>query len=144
MLIMQSMGLFSKSIVVIVEDNPALADIYKTRLEIFGYKVLIAADGEVALQLIQNEHPALVLMDLMIPKISGGEVLKQMRASEWGKDVKVQIISNLNEAEAPADLRALGIEGYSVKANLRNDDLDNIVNNILAPPTDHNDSMIVG
>lgn len=141
---MLNMGLFSKSKVVIVEDNPALAEIYKVRLEIFGYKVLIAPDGEVALQLIEQEHPALVLMDLMIPKISGAEVLKQMRASEWGKDVKVQIISNINESDAPQGLRELGIEGYSVKANLRNDDLDNIVNNILEPPSSSSNQTIVG
>lgn len=136
------MGLFSKPKVVIVEDNPALAEIYKVRLEIFGYKVLTAADGEIALQVIQQEHPELVLMDLMIPKVAGADVLRQMRASDWGKDIKVQIISNLNEAEAPQDLRTLGIEGYTVKANLRNDDLDNIVNNILAPPDSDNPTVV--
>lgn len=138
------MGLFSKSKVVIVEDNPALAEIYKVRLEIFGYEVLIAPDGEAALQVIEQEHPSLVLMDLMIPKVSGAEVLRQMRASDWGKDIKVQIISNMNESEAPQDLRSLGIEGYSVKANLRNDDLDNIVNNILEPPTSHSNPVVTG
>lgn len=137
------MGLFSKPKVVIVEDNPALSEIYKTRLEIFGYKVFTAADGEIALQVIQQEKPELVLMDLMIPKVAGVDVLRQMRANEWGKDVKVQIISNVNESEAPAELRALGIEGYSVKANLHDDDLDNIVNNILAPPDPNGDHSIL-
>lgn len=136
------MGLFSKPKVVIVEDNPALAEIYKTRLEIFGYKIFTAGDGEIALQVIQQEQPELVLMDLMIPKVSGADVLKTMRNSDWGKDIKVQIISNLNEAEAPAGLRDLGIEGYSIKANLRDDDLNNIVDNILAPPSDGNNAVV--
>lgn len=128
------MGLFGTGPkVVIVEDNLALSEIYKVRLEILGYKIINAFDGEQALQLIQQERPKLVLLDLMIPKVSGEQVLATMRANDWGKDIKVQIISNLNEADAPAGLRDLGIEGYSVKANLKNDEIDQIVGNILTP-----------
>lgn len=128
------MGLFgSGPKVVVVEDNTALADIYKVRLEILGYKVFNAYDGQQALDIIQREKPRLVLLDLMVPVIAGDQILARMRASDWGKDIKVQIISNLNEADAPAGLRDLGIEGYSVKANLQNDQLDQIVNNILNP-----------
>jgi len=118
---------------VIVEDNPALAEIYKTRLELIGYTVFVAPDGEIALSVIEREQPDLVLLDLMIPKISGGEVLERMRASEWGKAIRVYVISNLNEHEAPANLRQLGIEGYAVKANLTDDDIDRLVDNILMP-----------
>jgi hypothetical protein len=56
-----------------------------------------------------------------------------MRSSTWGKDIKVLIISNLNEADAPVGLREKGIEGYAVKANLSNDQLDALVDNILKP-----------
>lgn len=119
--------------VVIVEDNEALAEIYKVRLEILGYKVLNAYDGEEALRLIEQEQPRLVLLDIMIPKVSGDVVLQTMRANDWGKDIKVQVISNLNENDAPQNLRQYGIEGYSVKANLANDQIDQIVNNILTP-----------
>ncbi|MCA9345716.1 response regulator [Candidatus Saccharibacteria bacterium] len=119
---------------VIVEDNPALAEIYKTRLELIGYQCYTAADGEAALVLIERELPDLVLLDMMIPKLSGGEVLERMRASEWGKNIRVYVISNLNEREAPANLRSLGIEGYAVKANLTDDDIDKLVDSILMPP----------
>lgn len=119
--------------VVIVEDNPALADIYKTRLEILGYQCFAAYDGEEALAVIERELPSLVLLDLMVPKIAGDQILARMRASSWGKDIKVLIISNLNEADAPAGLREQGIEGYAVKANLTNDMLDRFVDQILKP-----------
>jgi len=119
--------------IVIVEDNFALADIYSTRLGIIGYRCFVAKDGVEALAVIEKEKPDLVLLDLMIPKIAGGDVLKQMRASDWGKDVRVYIISNLNEEQAPPDLRDLGIEGYTVKSNLRNDDIDDLVDRILTP-----------
>ncbi len=119
--------------IVIVEDSPPLADIYKTRLELCGYQTYVAYDGISALYTIQTEMPDLVLLDMMVPAIAGDEVLKRMRASEWGSKIPVYIISNLNEEDAPAGLRELGIEGYSVKANLANDEIDNIVNNILKP-----------
>ncbi len=119
--------------VVIVEDNEALAEIYKVRLEILGYKVLNAYDGEEALRIIEQEQPRLVLLDIMIPKVSGDVVLQTMRANDWGKDIKVHIISNLNENDAPQNVRQYGIEGYSVKANLANDQIDQIVNGILSP-----------
>ena len=119
--------------VVVVEDNAALNDIYKTRLELLGYECFAAYDGEMALAVIEQELPNLVLLDLMVPKIAGDQILAKMRASSWGKTIKVLIISNLNEADAPAGLRAQGIEGYAVKANLTNDDIDKLVDDILKP-----------
>jgi DNA-binding response OmpR family regulator len=128
--------------VVIVEDNVALADIYKTRLEMLGYICFVCLDGEVALETIENERPQLVLLDLMVPKIAGDQILERMRASEWGKKIKVLIISNLNEADAPAGLRNFGIEGYVVKANLSNDQLDQMVDNILKPDDQKEDVVL--
>ncbi len=128
---MEPFGLSSK--IVIVEDNVSLADIYKTRLEILGYTCFLAYDGEEALATIQKELPDLVLLDLMVPKIAGDQILEKMRASDWGKNIKVLVISNLNEADAPAGLRNRGIEGYAVKANLSNDQLDKLVDSILKP-----------
>ena len=119
--------------VVIVEDNFSLADIYKTRLEILGYQCFVANDGEQALDVIRTELPNLVLLDLMVPKLAGDQVLARMRSSDWGKDIKVLIVSNLNETDAPAGLREQGIEGYAVKANLTNDMLDQLVDKILKP-----------
>jgi len=118
---------------VIVEDNASLNDIYKTRLEVLGYQCFSAYDGEEALALIERELPDLVLLDLMVPKIAGDQILARMRASEWGKNIKVLVISNLNEADAPAGIREQGIAGYAVKANLTNDQLDRFVDSILKP-----------
>ncbi len=132
----------ANSKIVIVEDNIDLAEIYKTRLEILGYKISLAYDGQVALEIIEREIPNLVLLDLMVPIIAGDEILKRIRASDWGKDIKVQIISNLNEADAPAGLRQQGIEGYAVKANLSNDQLDALVDAILMPVGQEESSIL--
>lgn len=122
-----------KQKIVIVEDNSSLAEIYKTRLELLGYTCFAAYDGVEALAIIEKELPDLVLLDLMVPKIAGDQILERMRSNEWGKDIPVYIISNLNESDAPAGLRELGIEGYAVKANLSDDQLDQLVDNILKP-----------
>jgi len=119
--------------VVIVEDNISLADIYKTRLELLGYQCFAAYDGEEALRVIEQERPQLVLLDLMVPKIAGDQILARVRATDWGKHIKVLVVSNLNEADAPAGLREQGIEGYAVKSNLTNDMLDRFVDQILKP-----------
>ncbi len=121
----------TKAIVVLVEDDPFLADIYKTRLELAGIDCEVAGDGLKGLNLIEHDEPALVLLDLMLPEMSGDQVLKAMRESDWGKNTKVLIMTNISESEAPAGLRELGIEGYIVKANLVLDNLPGIVTNIL-------------
>lgn len=129
----------AKQKIVIVEDNFALADIYKTRLEIIGYDCKVAHDGMAALDLIERVSPDLVLLDLMVPRIAGDEILRRMRDSEWGKDIRVFVISNLNEQDAPEGLRELGIEGYAVKVGLTDDDIDKLVDKILKP-TDQEES----
>jgi DNA-binding response OmpR family regulator len=122
--------------IVIVEDNSALADIYKTRLELLGYTCFIGYNGITGLYFIQKEIPDLVLLDLMIPDIPGDKVLETMRKSDWGKNIKVLVVSNLNESEASPNLRQLGIEDYLVKANITDDQIDQIVNRILQAPAE--------
>jgi len=129
----------SWSKIVIVEDNASLADIYKTRLEILGYVCFVAYEGLQALSLIEKERPSLVLLDLMLPKLAGDQILKVMRSTDWGKNIKVLVISNLNEADAPAGIRDQGIEGYAVKANLSDDQIDRLVDDILKPTDQQED-----
>jgi DNA-binding response OmpR family regulator len=134
---MEQFGLSQK--VVIVDDNVDLVETYKNRLELLGYTCFVAYDGIDALALIKKELPNLVLLDLMVPKIAGDQILEIMRHSDWGKNIKVLIISNLNEADATPGLREQGIEGYAVKANLSNDQLDQLVDSILKPPGQEED-----
>lgn len=128
--------------IVIVEDNFALSDVYKTRLELLGYSCFVAYDGVQALSVIEKELPDLVLLDLMVPKIAGDQILERMRESDWGKTIKVMIISNLNEVDAPAGLRNLGIEAYAVKANLADDQIDDLVDAILKPAGQAEDVLL--
>jgi DNA-binding response OmpR family regulator len=137
---MDQFGIAKK--IVIVEDKPELSEIYKTRLELLGYKCFTAFDGKTALSLIEEELPDLVLLDMMVPVIAGDEILRTIRASDWGKDIPVQVLSALNEVDAPSGLRDLGIAGYAVKSNLTDDQLDILVDNILKPADQTEDIVL--
>lgn len=122
--------------IVLVEDDKMLAELYQTRLEMAGYNCLVANDGLSGLALIEKELPDLVLLDLMLPFASGDEVLRAMRTTDWGKDMKVIFLTNISESEAPEGLQELGFERYIVKANLVNDQLAEIVKTYILPSPD--------
>lgn len=113
--------------IVIVEDDAMLADIYQTRLELAGYTCFVAHDGAAGLDLIRQQLPDLVVLDIMLPQMSGDEVLAAMRDSNWGKDIKVLIATNISEAEAPESLEKLTFDRFIIKANLVHNQLAEIV-----------------
>jgi CheY-like chemotaxis protein len=117
--------------IVVVEDDKMLAEIYQISLQNEGYLVVLAHDGPSALTVIQNEMPDLILLDLMLPQMSGDEVLQHIRESEWGKDLKVIITTNISESEAPDGLSKYGFERYLVKANTAPSELVQIVSQTL-------------
>lgn len=121
--------------IVLVEDDLMLSEIYQTRLTLSGHECKVAYDGLTGLNLIRTATPDLVLLDLMLPQLSGDNVLEQMRESDWGKDIKVIILTNISEAEAPLKLDSLKFERYIVKVNLGHDDLVKIVNATLGIPS---------
>ena len=121
--------------IVVVEDDKMLAEMYQYSLQNHGYTVVLAYDGPSALTVIENELPHLILLDLMLPQMSGDQVLKHLRESVWGKDLKVIITTNISESEAPETLRELTFERYLVKANTPPSQLVQIVKQTLTPET---------
>jgi DNA-binding response OmpR family regulator len=117
--------------IILVEDDVMLAEIYQTRLELAGHSCKVAHDGLDGLLLIKQELPDLVLLDLMLPQMSGDEILREMRKSDWGKDIKAVFLTNISESEAPDGLDQLKFERYIVKANLTNNQLAEVVDEIL-------------
>lgn len=103
--------------IAIIEDDRDLQFIYKMKFETAGYKVMAAADGEKGLEVVESFRPDLILLDLRMPKMSGDEMLTRLRASDWGKDMRVIILTNISKSEAPPVLRFLHVERYIVKAH---------------------------
>ncbi len=103
--------------VVIVEDDQSIIDIYKFKLEHEGFAVTEAHDGQEGLQIIKEFDPELILLDLRMPVMSGDIMLAHLRATEWGSDIKVIVLTNISKDEAPPGLRFLNVDRYIVKAH---------------------------
>lgn len=104
--------------VLLAEDDRFLRRACEVGLRQRGITVIIAADGEEALRLARAERPDLVLLDLMMPRMSGVEVLRALRDDPATRDLRVLVLSNSSREQDVQEMMRLGVEGYLVKANL--------------------------
>jgi DNA-binding response OmpR family regulator len=104
--------------IAIIEDDLAIAQMYRMKFEAEGYHVDIAENGKLGLALCEQMKPDLILLDLMMPEMNGDEMLEKMRATDWGKGIKVIILTNVGEQEAPDKLKSLNVCAYIVKAEM--------------------------
>ncbi|MEI7690554.1 MAG: response regulator [bacterium] len=104
--------------ILLVEDDSALRDIYSTRFLAEGYEVVTAADGEQALTTAVKEKPNLILLDVMMPKISGFDVLDILRTTPETKDSKIIIMTALSQPSDMSKGRNLGADDYLVKSQV--------------------------
>ena len=102
--------------IVYVEDELFFATIISRLLAEAGYAISIAEDGEKGLALIRAERPDLVLLDLVLPKIAGKDVLRELKADPATKDIPVVVLSNLSAEADQREMADLGAGGYYVKA----------------------------
>jgi CheY-like chemotaxis protein len=101
--------------VLFVEDDPALADMYRTKLELDGYVVTVAKDGEEALSRASADPPDLVFLDIRLPKMDGIRVLEELRAQERTRHLPVVILSNYSDDEWRERVRELGALEWLIK-----------------------------
>ncbi len=103
--------------VLLVEDDFFIRDVYRMALEQKGYQVLLAEDGKQALEIYDRELPDLVLLDIMLPRLGGMEVLKYIRkkADKTGK-TPVIMMTNLDTAESVEQAMELGATQYWLKS----------------------------
>jgi DNA-binding response OmpR family regulator len=103
--------------IAIVEDEPTISEMYRLKLELEGFTVVSAMNGQEGLEIIKKHKPDLVLVDIKMPVMTGDEMLEKLRATDWGATVKVIILTNISRDEAPHSLRLLNIDRYIVKAH---------------------------
>lgn len=104
--------------IAIIEDDPTIHQMYRLKFESEGFDVQLAGDGRTGVELVKTFKPDIVLLDLQMPEMDGLGALRQIRGHDWGKHIPVIILTNLGEEESPKELKALGISGYIVKAEL--------------------------
>lgn len=104
--------------VLLVEDEPALCDIYSTKLLMSGYEVAIAHNGVEGLEQARGGHPQIVLLDIIMPVKDGFEVLQELKADPATKGIPVILLSNLGQDPEIKKGMDLGAARFLIKANL--------------------------
>jgi CheY-like chemotaxis protein len=118
--------------IMLVEDDKSLREIYGVRLLAEGYEIISAGDGEEALAMAVKEKPDLILSDVMMPKISGFDMLDILRSTPETKDVKVIMMTALSSEDQRARGETLGANRYLVKSQVGIEDVVRTVHDVLA------------
>ncbi len=117
--------------ILLVEDDKSLREIYGVRLSAEGYEILSAGDGEEALAIASKEQPDLVICDVMMPKISGFDVLDILRSTPATKNMKVIMMTALSSEDQRARGESLGADKYLVKSQVGIEDVIRTVHEVL-------------
>lgn len=104
--------------VLVIEADPAILEMYRLKLELEGYRVSTAADGEEGLAKIAETQPELIFLDLQLPKVDGFEVLQQLRAQAATRLVPLILLSHFSDDELAERGFKLGAHEYLIKTKI--------------------------
>lgn len=114
-------------VVLIVDDDNVVAQIYQIALTRRGFRVVLAFDGQAGLEAVRREKPDVVFLDIRMPKLDGIAVLRSLGADEATRRIPVVMLSNFDETELVRSSLSLGAKQYLVKVNTDPGDLAAIV-----------------
>lgn len=118
-----------KKKILIVEDDAELANLFQVRLGQEGYEVEIAGDGEKALATAVKIMPDLIILDVMMPQISGFDVLDILKNTEKTQSIKIVLLTALSQVKNKEHAVELGAEDYLVKSETTLDEVVNCIRN---------------
>ena len=117
--------------IMVVEDDASLREIYSIRVAAEGYEVVSAGDGEEALAIAVREKPDLILSDIMMPKISGFDMLDILRSTPETAQIKVVMMTALSADDQRQRGERLGADRYLVKSQVGIEDVINVIHEVL-------------
>ncbi len=117
--------------IMLVEDDNSLREIYSIRLTAEGYTIVSAGDGEEALAVAVRERPDLIISDVMMPKISGFDMLDILRSTPETQDIKIIMMTALSSEDQRVRGENLGADRYLVKSQVGIEDVVNVVHDVL-------------
>lgn len=112
-----------KKVILVVEDDLFLIRAYQIKFEKEGYEVWVATEGNTALEFLKKDPADIVLLDLMLPGVSGFDILIEIRKNPKWKDVPVIILTNLGQQQDIDRGKELNVKEYIVKANVKISDV---------------------
>ena len=104
--------------VAIIEDDLAIVQMYRTKFESEGYDVETAGDGITGLELIESFTPDVILLDLMMPNMTGLDMLSALRSTQSGKAARVIVLTNMGDTETATKVYKMAADDYIVKAEM--------------------------
>lgn len=117
--------------ILIIENEQLIAKAYGGYLTKLGYDVQMAFDGQAGLELVEKDHPDLILLDIVMPNMDGITVLKKLRADQKTEDIPVIMLTNLNTHESVSEALNAGITNYLVKVDYSLEDLGKKIKEVL-------------
>ena len=114
------------------DDSEFFRKMYADALGKAGFEVETAVDGKEAVEKAIALKPALVLMDLVMPEMTGDQMLAEMRKTTWGKEIKVIVLTNMGEQEIPLGMKELGVLAVILKADMTPRQVAELVNKQLS------------
>ena len=118
--------------ILLIEDEPALLSLYQQVLKDAGFKVIAVSEGEIGFDTILDSNWDLLLLDIMLPKKDGLEILKELKDYDDWKKGKVIMMTNLNSEEIINNAFDMGADGYLIKSEIQPDKLIEEVNGFLS------------
>ncbi len=110
--------------ILIVEDETAMRQALGDKFKNSGFNVFTAPDGEEGLAVATKEKPDLVMLDILMPKMDGITLTKNLReGSSWGKEVPIVMLTNLTDPDSVSDVASYGVFDFLVKTDWRLDDV---------------------
>lgn len=118
--------------VLIVEDDSFLANIYKTKFEMEGFKISISENGEIALSDVKKKKPAIILLDILLPKLDGFTVLSKLKEDKDTKGIPVILLTNLGQKDDVQKGLDMGAVDYLIKAHFKPSEVVDKVKKVLS------------
>lgn len=106
--------------IMLVEDDRILVEMYQAKFELEGHDIVVAGNGQECLDLLNDYEPELILLDILMPKLNGFHVLKEIKKHPNLRAIPVILLTNLGEAEVDMNTelaRALGVTDYLIKSH---------------------------
>lgn len=116
-----------KKKILIIEDEASLMKALIDKFNKIGVEILIARNGEEGLAVALADHPDLILLDIVMPRMDGITLLKILRKDKWGSKVPVILLTNLSDAEKIVEAKDRGVSDYLVKSDWRIEDVAEVV-----------------
>lgn len=120
--------------ILLIEDDQFLLNIYATKFKLEKFKVVLATDGEQGIKLASEENPSIILLDIMLPKMNGLDVLKKLKADKKTSKIPVVLLTNLSKKDEVDKSFALGADDYLVKAHFMPSEVVEKIKSVINSP----------